>query len=58
MFKIVIKLSPEYIQDIISIKTSTYNFRGERKPDIPKVNTTRYGLRSSGLRLPGLEKSS
>ena len=45
MFKIVNKLSPEYIQDMISIKTSTYNFRDERKADIPRVNTTRYGLR-------------
>ena len=39
VFKIVNKLSPEYTQDMISIKTSTYNFRGERKADIP-----RYGL--------------
>ena len=46
VFKIVNKLSPEYIQNMISIKTSTYNFRGERKADIPRVNTTRYGLRS------------
>ena len=38
VFKIVNKLSPEYIQDMISIKTSTYNFRGERKADIPRVN--------------------
>ena len=44
VFKIVNKLWPEYIQDRISIKTSTYNFRGERKADIPRVNTTRYGL--------------
>ena len=28
VFKIVNKLSPEYIQDMISIKTSTYNFHG------------------------------
>ena len=34
VFKIVNKLSPEYIQDMISIKTSTYNFRGERKAEI------------------------
>ena len=46
VFKIVNKLSPEYIQDMISIKTSTYNFRDERKAEIPRVNTTRYGLRS------------
>ena len=56
VFKIVNKLSPEYIQDMISIKTSTYNFRGERKADIPRVNTTRYGLRS--FRFPDLEQSS
>ena len=46
MFKIVNKLSAEYIQDMISIKTSTYNFRGERKTDIQRVNTTKHGLRS------------
>ena len=31
---------------MISIKTSTYNFTGTRKADIPRVKTTRYGLRS------------
>ena len=46
VFRIVNKLSPEYIQGMISIKNSTYNFRGERKADIPRVNTTRYGLGS------------
>ena len=49
MFKIVNKLSPEYIQDMIGIKTSTYNFRGQRKADIPRVNTTSH----LGLRLLG-----
>ena len=44
VFKIVNKLLPEYIQDMFSNKTSTYNFRGERKANIPRVNTTRYGL--------------
>ena len=46
VFKIVNKLSPLYIQDLINIKISPYNFRGERKADLPRVNTTRYGLRS------------
>ena len=45
VFKIVNKLSPEYIQDLIDIQISSYNFKGERKADLPTVNTTRYGLR-------------
>ena len=57
VFKIVNKLSPEYIQDMISIKTSTYNFRGERKADIPRVNTTRYGLRSFRSEAPRIWNS-
>ena len=46
VFKIVNKLSPEYIEHLINIKISPYNFRGERKADLPRVNTTKYGLRS------------
>ena len=57
VFKIVYKLSPEYIQDMISIKTSTYYFRGERKADIPRVNTTRYGLRSFRSEAPRIWNS-
>ena len=30
VFKIVNKLSPEYINDLVKIKPSTYNFRAER----------------------------
>ena len=57
VFKIVNKLSPEYIQDMISIKTSTYNFRGERKADIPRVNTKKYGLRSFRSEAPRIWNS-
>ena len=57
VFKIVNKLSPEYIQDKISIKISTYNFRGERKADILRVNTTRYGLRSFRPEAPRISNS-
>lgn len=46
VFKIVNKLSPEYINDLVKIKPSTYNFRAEKQAEIPSVNTTRYGLRS------------
>ena len=30
----------------MNIKVSPYDFRGEKKADIPRVNSTRYGLRS------------
>ena len=48
VFKIVNKLSPEYINDLVKIKPSTYNFRAERHAEVPRVKTTRYGLRSFG----------
>ena len=46
VFKIVNKLSPEFINDLVKIKPSTYNLRTEKQAEIPRVNTTRYGLRS------------
>ena len=46
VFKIVNKLSQEYINDLVKIKPSTYNFRAERHAEVTRVNTTRYGLRS------------
>ena len=57
VFKIVNKLSPEYIQDMISVKTSSYNFRGERKVDLPRVNTTRFGLRLLRSKAPKIWNS-
>ena len=33
VFKIINKLSHEYINDIVEIKTSTYNFSAERQAD-------------------------
>ena len=46
VFKIVNNMSPSYISDLVKIKTSVYDFRGERKADVLRVNTTRYGLKS------------
>ena len=46
LMALVNKLSPEYIDDLVNLKSSSYNFRGERKAKIPRVNTLRYGLRS------------
>ena len=58
VFKIVNKLSPEYIQDMISIKTSTYNFRGERNADIPRVNTKKWSEVIQVRGSPDLEQSN
>ena len=33
VFKIINKLSHEYINDIVEIKTPTYNFSAERQAD-------------------------
>ena len=46
VFKIINKMSPEYINDLVEIKTSTYNFRAEKQAEVPRINATRYGLRS------------
>ena len=46
VFKIVNERSPEYIQNLVSIKDSTYTFRNERTAEIPRGKTTRYGLKS------------
>ena len=53
VYKIVNRLSPEYINDLVNIKSSTYNLRAEKQAEIPRVNTTRYGLRFFDLRRPG-----
>ena len=46
VFKILHKLSPEYLQDLINYKISNYHLRNENQAFLPKVNTTKYGLRS------------
>ena len=45
-FKIVNDLSPKYIQDMVNIKVSNYNFRNDQQATLPKVNSTNYGLKS------------
>ena len=45
VYKIVNKLSPEYLSDLVKIK-SHYNFRAERQAEVSRVNSSRYGLRS------------
>ena len=45
-FKIILKQSPSYFHDLISIKDQKYNFRHQDKAVFPRVRTTRYGLNS------------
>ena len=41
-FKILHKMTPLYLHDIVSYKESNYSFRYEKVADIPRVRTTRY----------------
>jgi hypothetical protein len=43
-FKIILKQSPSYFHDLISIKDQKYNFRHQDKAVLPRLRTTRYGL--------------
>ena len=45
-FKIVNNLAQSYLQDLISFKPSSYDFRQEKLAQLPRVNSIRYGLRS------------
>ena len=42
-FKILHKLSPVYLHDLVSYKESFYSFRYDNLVDLPRVRTTRYG---------------
>ena len=46
VYKIVHDIAPDYVKDLINIKTSHYNFRNENQARLPPVKSTRYGLRS------------
>ena len=54
VYKIVNDLSPKYINDLVNIKNSSYNFRSEKKAE---VNSTRYGLRSFRSEAPRIWNS-
>ena len=45
-FKILNKSSPEFIQNIITIKDNSYNFRYQNTVYVPRPRTTRYGKKS------------
>ena len=42
-FKILNKSSNEFIQNIITIKEHSYNFRYQNTVGVPRPRTTRYG---------------
>jgi hypothetical protein len=45
-FKIIHRKSPQYVHDLIDIKARSYNFREKNTAAVPRVRTTRYGLKS------------
>ena len=45
-FKIIHRKSPQYSHDLIDIKARSYNFRSKNTAAVPRVRTTRYGLKS------------
>ena len=45
-FKILHKMSPVYLQDLLSYKNSIYSFRYVNLVDVPRVRTTKYGKSS------------
>ena len=45
-FKILNKSSPEFIQNIITIKENPYDFRYQNTVDVPRPRTTRYDKKS------------
>ena len=46
VFKIIDKQTPVYLHDLETIEKSSYSFRYNNTVNIPRVNTTRYGLHS------------
>ncbi len=40
------KISPFYIQNLVNIKRSTYSLRHDFTAELPRVNTTKFGLKS------------
>ena len=45
VYKIFHQMCPEYIQNLVNLRVSNYNLRGDKIADIPRVNSTRFGLR-------------
>ena len=52
-FKLLHKLSPVYLQDLVSYKNSTYSVRYENLVNVQSVRTTRFGNQVFAMRLLG-----
>ena len=39
-------MSPAYLKELVNFKSSQYNFRKQDLASLPRLNGTRYGLRS------------
>ena len=46
VFKILHKLPPSYLQDLLKENVSLYDFRNKRQVEIPQVNPKIYGMKS------------
>jgi len=44
IFKMINKQSPVYLHDLIQIKQNKYSFRYQNIAQLPRIQTTRYGL--------------
>ena len=56
-FKILHKMSPVYLLDLLSHKNSMYSFRNDDLVDVPRVRTTKYGKSSFCYEAPGVWNS-
>ena len=57
VYRIINGLATNYIQDVVAIKDSSYNFRSEKTAKVLRVNTIRYGLRSFRSEAPRIWNS-
>ena len=46
VYKTLNKLNPPFMQNLFEEKHTKYDLRGIKSLDIPKVNTTKYGIQS------------
>ena len=56
-FKILHKMSPVYLQDLLSYKNSIFSFRYDNLVDVPRVCTTKYGKSSFCYQAAGVWNS-
>ena len=56
-FKILHKMTPVHLQDLLSYKNSTYSFRYDNLVDVPRVRTTKYGKSTFCYEATGVSNS-